>query len=88
MNFIDKTTGDPLATPCAQGDGELWFSNDPLEQRIAKRLCGTCPIAAQKACLSLALDHETNHGHGYRHGIWAGKTPAERSRLADRKAVA
>lgn len=38
--------------------------------RIAKRLCGECPI--RKTCFTYAI--ESNQ----RFGIWAGTTPAER----------
>ena len=86
MNFTDAKTGDPINTPCAQTDGELWFSHDVGDQQRAKRICSTCP--AVKLCLDLALKHEATHGMGYRFGVWGSMNPSERSRLADRRAVA
>lgn len=80
--FTDPTTGEPLDTPCQHEDAEIWFSNDELVQRHAKQLCATCPAVAVRACLKLALDTE-ERGHGYRHGIWAGLTANQRSRIAD-----
>ena len=88
MNFTDPLTGDPINTPCAQTDGEIFFSLEPGDQKLAKQLCAACPITARNACLQAALDHEATHGLGYRHGIWGGRNAAERSRLADRRAVA
>lgn len=83
--FTDHN-GDPIVTPCTQVDPEVFFSNDVDEQHLAKRICHTCPAIAQ--CLQFAQDFEREHGHGYRHGIWAALGPHERSRLTDRRAVA
>lgn len=85
MIFTDPRTGDPIVTPCAQTDPELFFSTNVGDQRRAKQVCASCPMAARKDCLERAQDFEAHHGHGYRFGIWAGLGPYERSRLTDRR---
>ncbi len=53
------------ATPCQQGDGELWFADAPKDVEAAKALCETCP--AVTACLAGALERREPWG------VWGGQ---------------
>lgn len=48
--------------PCRTNDRDLWFSEDPIDQLEAVRLCHTCPI--MNACRPM--------GTGEIHGVWGG----------------
>lgn len=57
---------------CLGMDPELWFPERGEDSREAKAVCRTCP--ARPDCLEHALAHE-------HHGVWGGKTEAERRRI-------
>jgi len=61
---------------CAQTDPEVFFPEKGGSTRVAKRVCGRCPVISE--CLSVAL--EFNEGYG----IWGGKSPTERRNLLTR----
>lgn len=71
---------------CTQSDPDLWFLESPDRIATAKRICDQCPVRGD--CLDAALDHESNFGYTYRHGVWGGTTPAERDELARRRRAA
>ena len=64
---------------CAGVDPEIFFpgSHDPITPAL--EVCGSCPIA--KTCLEATLKAEA--GDGRRHGIFGGKTAAERHAMTD-----
>jgi WhiB family transcriptional regulator, redox-sensing transcriptional regulator len=51
--------------PCRDGDGELWFADDPADLELAKSLCGDCPV--RNACLAGALERAEPWG------VWGGE---------------
>lgn len=65
-------------TPC-QSAPDLYFPDldqdiSPLATlRLAKTMCGECPIRVQ--CLNYAVANEEGHG------VWGGTTPKERSKI-------
>ena len=65
---------------CRGMDPELFFplvgrgNNDPEEIRLAKQVCGQCPVS--KPCLDYALAMNEMW-----RGIWGGTTPRERRRI-------
>jgi WhiB family redox-sensing transcriptional regulator len=69
---------------CRSADPEIFWppaNTEPVLERYlpeAKRVCNTCPVAAE--CLAYAL------ATGQDDGIWAGTTPAERRQLQLRQA--
>jgi hypothetical protein len=81
--FVDPTTGDPIITPCMKVDPETCFRTGPGDEAIAIALCARCPVTKQ--CLEFSQKVEREHGHGYKHGIWAGMNPSDRSKLTDRR---
>jgi len=58
------------ATACQETDPELWFPEDAGLAKIAKKLCGVCPV--NKECLEFALVSNEMHG------IWGGVSVADR----------
>lgn len=62
--------------PC-HGLVDVFFSRAVT---TAKRLCESCPVAAE--CLSFALEHEGTVEPAHRYGVFGGKTPTERWRIA------
>lgn len=50
--------------------------------KLARSICGACPVAAE--CLKLALAVEGTSADQYRHGVFAGTTPVQRARIAGR----
>ncbi len=70
----------PSIPPCQTSDPEVWFS-DPItgswDFRVAKKLCGECPVRQQ--CLEYALVANE------RHGIWGGMTLKERRAYASKR---
>ena len=54
---------------------DAWTSH-PEQEAEAKAVCATCPVRAQ--CLALAIEK------GDQHGIFGGRTPAERSAIRRR----
>ena len=68
----------PVRIACRESDPDVWFPDNQqhhmsMEFRIAKKLCGQCPV--KNLCLEFALVNEEDHG------LWGGLTPAERKRL-------
>lgn len=65
---------------CADSDTDAFFSDDPIVQRMAKRICEGCPVRVQ--CLQYANDRKEPYG------VWGGTTPGRRrrQRTADRAA--
>lgn len=61
---------------CAQTDPEAFFPEKGGSTREAKRVCASCPVAAQ--CLEYALENDE------RFGIWGGMSERERRRLKRR----
>lgn len=59
---------------CAQTDPELFFPEKGGSTKAAKKVCAACPVAEQ--CLDYALRE------GERIGIWGGRAPRERRRMA------
>lgn len=57
---VEKVLPDPV---CASHDPELWFPDDTDDYEEAKRLCGTCPLAA------LCRDVAATRGE---YGVWGG----------------
>ena len=57
-----------------RGKPPWWFSHDPFELDLAKRLCRTCPVAAPGLEYALGLGDDVN-------GVWAGTSAAERRRI-------
>lgn len=60
------------------GDVELFFREDELSIKLAKRVCADCPL--QSTCRDYAVAAEE-------FGVWGGTTPAERDRLRGRKFI-
>lgn len=60
---------------------DLWYPEDPADSNAAIVICRRCP--SREPCLARALYLRDNHG------IWGGKTPAQRRQLiASRKETA
>lgn len=58
---------------CAQTDPEEFFPEKGESSRIAKKICGRCPVAAD--CLDYAL------ASNERYGIWGGVSERDRRRM-------
>jgi WhiB family redox-sensing transcriptional regulator len=58
---------------CAQVDPELFFPPEKSVSKVAKKICGECPV--QAACLEYALRSDQTAG------IWGGMTTKERKRV-------
>jgi WhiB family redox-sensing transcriptional regulator len=58
---------------CAQIDPNLWFAVGAREHKLAKQVCGRCPV--RKQCLEYAMDTPVDHG------VWGGLTERERRRF-------
>lgn len=56
-----KTAG----LPCRTSDPDLWFSDKPAELKLARSLCGKCPL--RKPCLDGAIERLEPWG------IWGGE---------------
>lgn len=63
---------------CRDGDVDLFFREDELSVKLAKRICADCPV--QSSCRTYAVSAEE-------FGVWGGTTPAERNRIRGRKFV-
>jgi hypothetical protein len=59
-----------------------WFP-DNGDYAIARMACGRCPV--KDKCTEEVLKHEASSAMHVRHGMWAGMTPDERSRLSGRQ---
>ena len=57
---------------CASSDPELWFAAGAVEHKLAKIVCGRCPV--KRDCLDYAMTAPIDHG------IWGGLTGRERRR--------
>lgn len=75
-----RTSTDWMADAACAGLGDAtedaWFppvGNAQAKGKMAKRICGQCPV--RRECLAYALHH------GLEHGIWGGLTPNERKEL-------
>jgi len=75
--FTPETT-----TPCATNP-DAWY--DPKlttgqgNPGRARDMCAPCPHVEQ--CLTAALKYEWGQPVSYRHGVWGGTTPLQRSRI-------
>lgn len=58
-----------------RGKGQLFFSEDETDIAAAKAICAVCPVFGE--CRS--------YGAGVEHGVWAGKSEADRLVEATRK---
>ena len=58
-----KTLNDPL--PCRRENPELWFSERPVDLKLAKAYCRPCPI--RRSCLTGAVERREPHG------VWGGE---------------
>ena len=70
LNFPGPWVRDAL---CAQVDADLFFPEKGGTPYPAKRVCRTCPVAAE--CLEYALTSRE------RFGVFGGKTPNERAAI-------
>lgn len=60
-----------------RGRTKVMFSKELTDRIVAKTLCNSCPV--QKICLGEALVLGYNNSED---GIWGGKNPKERRKLA------
>lgn len=58
---------------CGQANPDAWFPEKGASPRDAKRICATCPVAAD--CLEYAMRNRE------RWGVWGGLTERERRQL-------
>jgi hypothetical protein len=77
-----------MTTPaCTQYPPDWWFrdkrpGNPPAGDTLkAIAICRT-ECALTERCLAEALAMEAERGDWYRHGVWGGTTPEERTALA------
>jgi len=61
------------AAACLSVDPDLFFPEDGVSARPAKRVCAGCKVRGE--CLEQAL------AAGERHGVWGGLTPRDRALL-------
>ena len=74
-------TPDLAGAACA-GDGEMWFSIDHRDIKLAITICNGCHV--RQLCLEQALRAEGQSPGGQRYGIAGGLTAAQRARLTVR----
>jgi WhiB family transcriptional regulator, redox-sensing transcriptional regulator len=67
-------TGQAL---CAQADPDAFFSESRRQIRMAKDICGRCPV--RQPCLDQAMSTREEAG------VWGGLDDGERSRLRRRQ---
>jgi WhiB family redox-sensing transcriptional regulator len=60
---------------CGPESQDLWFSELASKVAKAKAICATCSVMDK--CLQFAIDSDIEHG------IFGGKTPAERKELVN-----
>ncbi|WP_123305002.1 WhiB family transcriptional regulator [Bogoriella caseilytica] len=53
------------ATPCQEGDADLWFAESMSDVEAAKAMCRACPV--REACLAGALERQEPWG------VWGGE---------------
>jgi len=58
---------------CKELPPSTFFPSDGVGVEAAKRICATCPVAAQ--CLDYALDNRIDHG------VWGGTSERQRRRM-------
>lgn len=63
--------------PC-EGLSELFYSDDPPEQRAALAVCAVCPFVPE--CTAYTAWAESGAAAMDIHGIWAGQTAEDRRR--------
>ena len=66
---------------CKEIDGDLWFAEGTnfIVTKIAKKICGTCPVVDQ--CLQYALENRIDYG------VWGALTIQERRSLLRKNKV-
>jgi len=76
---VAGTTAWRSQAACRESDTRLFYptGRNP-DCGPATAICRTCPVV--DACLQHAIDHREHHG------IWGGRTPDERRRLARTRA--
>lgn len=64
-----------LSAPCSSSDPDSFYAEKGQSDvtASAKKICGLCRYKA--VCLTYAIENDE------RHGVWGGKTPAERQDL-------
>jgi WhiB family redox-sensing transcriptional regulator len=62
---------------CRGADPEIFFSDFPDDQAIAKGVCATCPV--QEACLDSSLVNREDDA------VWGGMTAGERRGIRRRR---
>lgn len=58
---------------------DVMFPSDPHGVKVAKQVCGDCPVRA--ACLEYALEHNEEFG------VWGGTSENERRRIRTRRRI-
>ena len=71
--------GDEFTLPCHTADPELFFSEEPVQIAIAKKMCGSCPMAS--ACLEGAISRAEPWG------VWGGELFDAGSIIAAKRGV-
>lgn len=61
-------------------DPDMWFSEDPVDERLALGYCRICPV--REACLESAYEEERQTGY-YAFGIRGGVRDRNRQRKLD-----
>jgi hypothetical protein len=79
---------DPNYRPPCAGKDRMFFARESERVLIAlaKAHCRECPIAVE--CLLIAMAREGKVSSSMRFGVWGGKTPRERARMARRGTLA
>ena len=77
-------------TPCKDPNNkpDLWFgTKDSTPERVAKKLCGLCPVYERQQCLAstLRFERRTNQVQPC---VLGGMTATERAQLLRREAQA
>jgi len=69
-----ETDNDWMETGnCREQPPATFFPNDGVGVEVAKRICGTCPVAER--CLDYALENRIDHG------VWGGTSERQRRRI-------
>ena len=58
---------------CKDHPPSTFFPSDGVGVEVAKRICATCPVAAE--CLNYALDNRIDHG------VWGATSERQRRRM-------
>jgi WhiB family transcriptional regulator, redox-sensing transcriptional regulator len=72
-----RRAADTTELPC-RSDPELFFAESPQEVRLAKALCGLCPV--RQACLAGALQRAEPWG------VWGGELFLRGAIIAEKRA--